>query len=86
VYFHAHNFARRLQTLRGLTPYEFLCKTWTAEPERFILNPCRDSITRGATQHENSAKMEKSSTGLNYPRNTLGKEALGASVDAYDSQ
>ena len=35
----AHNFARRLRTLGGLTPYEFICKIWTSEPERFILNP-----------------------------------------------
>lgn len=35
----AYNFARRLKTLRGLTPYEFICKAWTSEPERFILNP-----------------------------------------------
>ena len=35
----AYNFARRLKTLRGLTPYEFICKRWTAEPERFTLNP-----------------------------------------------
>ena len=25
----AYNFARRLKTLRGLTPYEFICKAWT---------------------------------------------------------
>ena len=24
----AHNFARRLKTLKGLTPYEFICKAW----------------------------------------------------------
>ena len=35
----AHNFAKRLKTLKGLTPYEFICKRWTTEPERFILNP-----------------------------------------------
>ncbi|MGI4809707.1 MAG: IS481 family transposase [Janthinobacterium lividum] len=35
----AYNFARRLKTLRGLTPYEFICKSWTTEPERFTLNP-----------------------------------------------
>jgi transposase InsO family protein len=35
----AYNFGRRLKTLRGLTPYEFLCKTWTAEPERFRIDP-----------------------------------------------
>ena len=31
----AYNFARRLKTLRGLTPYEFICKAWTSEPQRF---------------------------------------------------
>jgi transposase InsO family protein len=35
----AYNFARRLKTLKGLTPYEFIVKTWTNQPERFILNP-----------------------------------------------
>ena len=35
----AYNFARRLKTLNGLTPYEFICKRWTIDPERFRLNP-----------------------------------------------
>ena len=35
----AYNFARRLKTLGGLTPYEYICKIWTSEPYRFILNP-----------------------------------------------
>ena len=35
----AYNFGRRLKTLGGLTPYEFICKCWTAEPDRFRLNP-----------------------------------------------
>ncbi len=35
----AYNYARRLKTLKGLTRYEFICKTWTNEPQRFILNP-----------------------------------------------
>jgi transposase InsO family protein len=35
----AYNFAKRLKTLKGLTPYEFICKTWTSQPERFNLNP-----------------------------------------------
>jgi transposase InsO family protein len=32
----AYNFARRL---KGLTPYEYICKIWTKEPERFDSNP-----------------------------------------------
>ncbi len=35
----AYNFARRLKTLKGLTPYEYVCKISTVEPERFILDP-----------------------------------------------
>jgi transposase InsO family protein len=35
----AYNFARRLKTLKGLTPYEFICKRWTSEPQRFKLDP-----------------------------------------------
>ena len=35
----AYNFARRLKTLRGLTPYEFICKAWTSQPQRFTISP-----------------------------------------------
>ena len=35
----AYNFARRLKTLRGLTPYEAICKAWADEPSRFTQNP-----------------------------------------------
>ena len=35
----AYNFARRLKTLRGLTPYEAICKLWIHHPDRFTLDP-----------------------------------------------
>jgi len=35
----AYNFARRLKTLKGLTPYEHICQAWTKQPDRFILDP-----------------------------------------------
>ena len=35
----AYNFAKRLKTLKGLTPYEHICKIWTKEPERFTFDP-----------------------------------------------
>ncbi|MDH7785730.1 transposase InsO family protein [Ochrobactrum sp. 19YEA23] len=38
-FINAYNFGRRLKRLRGLTPYEFVCKIWTTEPERFMINP-----------------------------------------------
>ncbi len=36
---HLSDFGCRPKTLKGLTPYEFICKAWTAQPERFTLNP-----------------------------------------------
>lgn len=39
VFLDAYNFARRLKTLRGLTPYEAICKAWVDEPSRFRLDP-----------------------------------------------
>jgi transposase InsO family protein len=38
-FINAYNYGRRLKTLKGLTPYEFITKTWTKEPERFRLDP-----------------------------------------------
>jgi transposase InsO family protein len=38
-FINAYNYGKRLKTLKGLTPYEFIVKTWTTEPHRFILNP-----------------------------------------------
>jgi hypothetical protein len=35
----AYNYGRRLKTLLGLSPYEFISQTWTKEPERFRLDP-----------------------------------------------
>ena len=35
----AYNFAKRLKTLRGLNPYEFIRKAWTSDPTRFKISP-----------------------------------------------
>lgn len=39
TFVNAYNFARRLKTLKGLTPYEFIVKQWQSEPEKFRVNP-----------------------------------------------
>ncbi len=41
LFIDAYNHARRLKTLRGLTPYEHVCHVWTKEPDRFISDPYR---------------------------------------------
>jgi transposase InsO family protein len=35
----AYNFARRLKTLGGLSPYEAIFNAWTKQPDRFRLDP-----------------------------------------------
>lgn len=38
-FFLARNFVKRLKTLHGLTPFEYVYKIWTHSPERFRLDP-----------------------------------------------
>ena len=40
----AYNFAKRLKTLRGLTPYEHICKVWTTQLNRFTLKPLHHTV------------------------------------------
>lgn len=35
----AYNFAKRLKTLNGLTPFEFIYQKWQEQPERFKSDP-----------------------------------------------
>lgn len=35
----AYNFAKRLKTLKGLTPYEYICQQWQQHPDRFLQDP-----------------------------------------------
>jgi 2-hydroxychromene-2-carboxylate isomerase len=39
AFLNAHNFAKRLKTLRGITPYDHICKVWADEPSRFKYDP-----------------------------------------------
>jgi len=41
---HAYNFRRRLKTLRGKTPHEFLCRAWTEKPDLFVRDPHHDLL------------------------------------------
>jgi len=43
-FINAYNFAKRLKTLLGLTPYQFICSCWQKEPERFKVDPHRHSL------------------------------------------
>jgi transposase InsO family protein len=38
-FLNAYNFAKRLKTLHGLTPDEYIVKCWQKEPEHFTVNP-----------------------------------------------
>ena len=43
IFIGAYNYGRRLKTFKGLTPYEFICKMCTKQPERFRLSPIHQS-------------------------------------------
>lgn len=40
----AYNYAKRLKTLRELTPREFVCREWQREPDRFHYDPTQDTL------------------------------------------
>jgi transposase InsO family protein/transposase len=52
----AYNFARRLKTLKGLTPYEYICQAWTKESQRFNLNPPHQMPGLNTKRHGTGAK------------------------------
>jgi len=39
----AYNFGKRLKTLKGRTPFEYIVDCWTKEPNRFIVDPTHHS-------------------------------------------
>ncbi|WP_310620135.1 IS481 family transposase [Flexibacterium corallicola] len=39
TFIQAYNFAKRLKALRGLTPFDYITRQWTQEPDRFIKQP-----------------------------------------------
>jgi transposase InsO family protein len=43
LFIDAYDHARRLKTLRGLTPYEYIARVWTEQPHRFKLAPYHHS-------------------------------------------
>ena len=40
----AYNFAKRLKTLKGLTPYEYIIKIWQTDPGKFNFDPLHYSM------------------------------------------
>jgi hypothetical protein len=39
TFIQAYNFAKRLKTLKGMTPYEFIINSWKNNPDPFVINP-----------------------------------------------
>jgi transposase InsO family protein len=44
----AYNFAHRLKTLSGLTPYEYISKIWTSELDQFVLDLIHQMLGLGS--------------------------------------
>jgi|GEM_PF-1742829 Protein of unknown function, DUF/Integrase core domain len=92
----AYNHARRLKTLRGLTPYEFICQTWTKETERFRLDPSHhmagpysyvveEHVLAGAIKRLLAEKPEDAGPAVpGMPVGSPGMEVAGMEPDTYD--
>ncbi len=39
IFLQAYNFGKRLKTLKGRSPYEFICDRWRETPDKFHQNP-----------------------------------------------
>ncbi len=39
MFVEAYRYRRRLKSLRGRKPYEFICRTWAKQRDRFRLDP-----------------------------------------------
>jgi hypothetical protein len=55
----AYNFAKRLKTLRGLNPYEFICKRWPENPDQFRLDPIHQHSGAAACGREARWRLER---------------------------
>lgn len=44
TFLQAYNYAKRLKTLRGLTPYEYVCQQWERAPKPFTRDPIHDTL------------------------------------------
>ncbi len=44
VFLLAHNHAKRLRRLRGLTPHEFVCTQWQKDPSMFTQDPTQCTL------------------------------------------
>jgi hypothetical protein len=63
----AYNFAKRLKTQKGLTPYEHICKMWTTEPKIFRVNPFHHTLGLNSLVITHNTPLTSSSH--NTPRN-----------------
>lgn len=55
-----------LKTLRGLTPYEYICKTWTERANRFITDPTHHTV--GPTANSRCFRKSVFKEGSGRPR------------------
>ena len=51
AFLNADNFARRLKTLRGLTPYEATCRACSDDPSRFRYDPTHLTVRLTTKYH-----------------------------------
>jgi hypothetical protein len=51
LFIDAYNYGRRLKTLKGLTPFEYVARIWIEEPDRFKIDPYHHSAGLTGSTH-----------------------------------
>lgn len=57
----AYNHAKRLKTLKGLTPHEFVCREWEREPGQFVRDPVHEPWDRTSSSKGESLRLQNRS-------------------------
>ena len=68
LFLRAYNFAKGLKSLKGLTPYEHICKVWTEQPKRFKRNTIHHMKGLNSFAHQ----LRRSLACTNAIENTIG--------------
>ena len=75
LFIDAYNHARRLKTLKGLTPVQFIWKEWQATPDLFYEEPCH--LTVGPYMSVNFLPLSVGTCGCRSGRRVSGRAKIG---------
>jgi SAM-dependent methyltransferase len=78
----ADSIARRLKTLNGVTPYDYICKIWTSDPDSFSVQPVHQMP--GLKTSEESLQQAQPLHGVREEQLLIRNERIPAPAGAFD--